>query len=212
MAAAPALGREATSVELVLGHGSFDVSAQRRALGDIQHVEHRLLREEGEAADQLLFLGRHFHLAKRDLFLQRFLGAKQQRILLHQFIGLLLLEIFFQPLQPLFDLREIGNHQVELDVLDVAQRIDLADVGNGIVFKGTQHMDQRIDAAQVGEQAGFLERLLADGGDVGVLDCGEDGPLGVIEIRELLPGGRREPWRCRYALRARRLFPRPWRG
>ena len=70
---------------------------------------------------------------------------------------------------------EVADHQVELDVLDVAQRIDGADVGDGVVFEGAQHVDQRIHVAQAGEERGLLQRLLADGGDVGVFHRGVDG-------------------------------------
>ncbi len=68
----------------------------------------------------------------------------QQLVFFFQFRRLHLLQVFFQPLQPLLDLAKIADHQVELDILDVAQRVDRPDVRNGIVFKRPQHVDQRV--------------------------------------------------------------------
>ena len=80
------------------------------------------------------------------------------------------LQIFFEALKPLFHLRQIADHQVEFDVLDVAQGIDGADMRNRIVLEGAQHMDQRVDIAQAGKERGLLQRLLPDGGDVDKFD------------------------------------------
>ena len=92
-----------------------------------------------------------------------------------------LLQIFFQALETLFDLAEVADHQVEFDVLDVAQRIDRADVRDGVVFKGAQHVGEGVDLAQVADVGGLLQRFLADGADVDVLDGGVGELLGVVE-------------------------------
>ena len=57
---------------------------------------------------------------------------------------------------------------------------------NGIVLESAQNVDQRVDIAQAGEEGGFLQRFLADGGDVDVLYRGVRGLLGRVEGRELV--------------------------
>ena len=144
------------------------------------------MREEHEALDELLFFRRHFQFAQGLFFFKRIFGAQKQRLLALQFAGAALLQVLFHALEAFFDLGEIADHQVEFDVLDVAQRIDGADVRNGVVFKGAEDVDQRVDVAQAGEEGGLLEGFLADGGDVDVFDGGVGGLLGRVEGRELV--------------------------
>ena len=94
-------------------------------------------------------------------------GAERVRF---QFAGAALFQILLDALEAFFHLGEIADHQVEFDVLHVAQRIDGSDVWNGIVFEGAQNMNQRIDVTQAGEERGFLQRLLPDRSNVDVLD------------------------------------------
>ena len=114
------------------------------------------------------------------------LGALQQIKFFFQLGGAHLLQIFFHALQALFDLAEIADHQIELDILDVAQRIDRADVGDGSVFKGANHVGQRVDVAQVPDVGGLFQSFLADGADVHVFDRSVGELLGVVERRELV--------------------------
>ena len=85
--------------------------------------------------------------------------------------GVLLLEqILLHPLQPRFHLSQVADHQVELDVGDVANRIErAAGVRNRVILKDAQHVDQRIDRAQVGKISGLLQRLLPNRAHVGIL-------------------------------------------
>ena len=84
------------------------------------------------------------------------IGALQQLEFFFEFRRLHLLEIFFQALQPLFDLAEIADHQVELDILDVAQGIDLRHQRNRGVFEHAHHVGERIDLAKVADVGSFL--------------------------------------------------------
>ena len=56
------------------------------------------------------------------------------------------------------------------DVAGVAQGIDGPDVRDRVVVEGAQNVSEGVDVAKVGEEGGLLQRLLADGGNVGVLD------------------------------------------
>ena len=114
------------------------------------------------------------------------LGALQQIEFFFQLGGLLLLQIFFQPLQPLFDLAQVADDEVEIHVLDIAQRIDAAHVRNGGIVKGAHHVRQRIHAAQAGGEGGLFQRLFADGGHVHVFHRGMNGFFWVVESSELV--------------------------
>ena len=186
MAVAPALGRCATSSSLKRLTAAIEIVAERRAFADIQRVQNRLLRKEHEALDELSLFRRHFELAKGLLLFEGFFGAQEQGVFALELAGALLLQVFLDALEALLDLGQVADHQVELDVLDVAQGIDGADVRNGVVFKGAQHVNERVDVAQAGEEGGFLQGFLADGGDVDVFDGGEGGLLGRVEGGELV--------------------------
>ena len=181
MALAPALGRAAHFGQLVFLYRRFQVFAQFRALADVEHVEHRLLAQEHEAADALLVFGRHFHFAQRLFGFEVGLGFDQQLVFFFQFRRLHLLQVFFQALQSFFDLAKIADHEIELDVLDVAQRIDRADVRNLIAFKRPQHVDERIYLAQMANVGGLFQRFLADGAYVDVFDRGVSQLFRVVE-------------------------------
>src|SRR3984957_10106855 len=170
----PSVGPRGHLFQLVSRYGGFQGGAQRRALRDIEHKEHRFLGEEHEAANQLLLLRRHLHLAQRLLLLQLLLATQEQGVLFFEVRRTHLLQIFLQPLQALFHLGKIGEDEVEVDILDIAQRVNAADAGNGVVFKRAQHMDQRVVVAQVSEEGALLERFLAHGSYVRVLHRGID--------------------------------------
>src|SRR5581483_4429694 len=158
--------------ELVFGSGAFEFFAQLGAFADVQHIENRLLAEEHEASNTLLVFRSHLHFTDWLLRLQVRFGTLQELKFFFQFRRLHLLEIFFQALQTFFDLTEIADHEVEFDVLDIAQRIDGTDVWNGVVFEGANHVGERVHRAQVAEESTFLERFLADRSEIDVLDGG----------------------------------------
>jgi len=167
--------------EIVFRDCRFEVFAQFGALANVEHVEHRLLAQEHEAANALLVVGRDLHFAQRLFGFEKSFGLDEQLVFFFQFGRLHLLQIFFQALQPLFDLAEVAHHQVELDVPDVAQRIDRTHVRDRIVLECPQHVDERIHLAQMTDVGGFFQRVLADRAHVHIFDRGVRQFLGVIE-------------------------------
>ena len=139
-----------------------------RRLADVQHVENRLLAEEHEALDALLVFGGHLHFAQRLVGFHLRLGALQQLEFFFEFRRLHLLEIFFQTLQPLFDLPQIADQQIEFHVLDVAQRINLAHMRNRRIVKHAHHMRQCVDVAQMRGVGAVFQRFLPDRAHVDV--------------------------------------------
>ena len=103
-----------------------------------------------------------------------------------EFRRLHLLQVFFQTLEPFFDLAEIADHEIELDILDVAQRIDGADMRNRIVFKSAQNVNERIHLAEMADVGGLFQRVLANGAYVHVLDRGMGQFLGMVEGGKLV--------------------------
>jgi hypothetical protein len=93
---------------------------------------------------------------------------------------------FFQALQPLFDLAQIADHEIEIDVLNVAQWIDRADMRNRVVLKRAQYVNERIHLAQVADVGSLFQRVLADGTYVHVFDRGVRELLRVIERGQLV--------------------------
>ena len=110
------------------------------------------------------------HLAQRLVGFHLHLGALQQFEFFFEFRRLHLLEIFFQPLQPFFDLPKIADQQIEFHVLDVAQRIDLASVRHRRIVEHTDDVSQRIHITQMSGVGAVFQRLLADRAHVDVLD------------------------------------------
>ena len=173
-------------LQLEAADGRFKVVTQCGAFADIQRIQNRLLRQEHEALDKLLLVGRHLQFAQRLLLFQRLFRAQQQGLFAFQLAGAALLQILFHAFQTFFDLRKVADHQVEFNVLDVAQRVDGPYMGNGVVFERAQYVDERIDVAQAGEERGLLQRLLPNGGHVDVLHGGEGGLLRRVERGQLV--------------------------
>ncbi len=91
-----------------------------------------------------------------------------------------LLQVFLDALQPLLHLAEIVDDEVEINVLNVAQRIDCADVRDGVVLEGANDVGQRINIAQVGGEGSLVQRFLAKRRDIGILDAGMHQFLRVV--------------------------------
>ena len=92
-----------------------------------------------------------------------------------------LLQVLFNTLQAFFHLAEIVDDQVEINVLDVAQRINRPNVGDGVVLEGTNDVSKRVNVTQVGRECGFVQRLLAERRHIGVFDAGVDQFLRVVQ-------------------------------
>ena len=58
-----------------------------------------------------------------------------------------LFQIFLDALQPFFNLAEITDHQVEIDVFNIAQRIDRPHMRNGRIIECPHHVCQRVDSS-----------------------------------------------------------------
>ena len=156
--------------QLIFAHSFFQFFPQFARLADIEHVEDWLLAQKHKAAQALLILGRHLHFAERLFHSQMSIGPLEQLKFFFELRRLHLLQIFFQALQAFLDLSKIADHQVELDVLDIAQRIDRADMRNGRIVEGADHMGKRVHLAKVRRIGRILERLLSNGPDIDVLD------------------------------------------
>ena len=173
-------------IQLVFAHGRIQIVAQRGAFADVECIQNGLLREEHEALDELLLVGRHLQFAKRLLFLKRIFRAEKQRLLALQVAGAALLQVFFESIKTLFHLGQIAEHQIEFNALDVPQRVDRPHMRNGVVLEGAQHVNERVHIAQAGEEGGLFERLLPDGRHVNVLDSSVGCFLRRVERRELV--------------------------
>ena len=186
IAVAPALGRAGDFGQLVFLDGFVEIFSEFRGFADVEHVENRLFAEEHESADALLVLGSHLHLAQWLFGSKMRVGALQQLEFFLEFGSLHLLQIFFETLEAFFDLAEIADHQIEFDILDVAEGIDPADVRDGGIFEYADHVGQCIDLSEMTDVAAFLQRLLSDGADVDVFDGCVRQLFGVVECRQFV--------------------------
>jgi hypothetical protein len=86
---------------------------------------------------------------------------------------------------------EVGEHQLGLDRVGIADRIDAAfDMGDVVVFEAAQHMHDGIDFADIGEElvaeAFTLRGAAHEAGDVDEGDAGRDDFLGAGDRGQLL--------------------------
>ena len=102
-------------------------------------------------------------------------------MLLLQFGGLHLLEVFFDALLPLLHLAKIGDHQIEVYVLDVAHWINRPHMRNRGILECAYDVRQCVHISQVRCESGFLQRLLAQRCDVGKLYAGMNELLRVVK-------------------------------
>ncbi len=108
-------------------------------------------------------------------------GAFEQLELFLKLRRLHLFQIFFQPLQPLLNLAQIADHEIELDILDVAQGVNFAHMGYCRIVEGANHVGQRVDLAQVAKVSRLLQCFLANGADIDVFDRRMSQLLGIVE-------------------------------
>ncbi len=138
-------------------------------LGEVQAMEDRLLRQEREPADGAALVLREAQGADRAPRLQRGLDLLQHRLLVHVGIGALLLDLRLQPLEAALHHLEVRQHQLGLEVVDVARG-----VGRGAARVGERahHVEQRV---RVPELLGLepLALALRDAGQVHHLEGGQ---------------------------------------
>ena len=97
------------------------------ALADVEQHEHRLLGEEPEAAERLLLVGVERLVADRAAGLERRLEARQDDLLALVRLALGGRPVApgaAQPLEPAVDHREVGEDELEVELLEVAGRVD----------------------------------------------------------------------------------------
>jgi hypothetical protein len=93
-----------------------------------------------------------------------------------------------QALRPLLQAVEVGEHQLRLDRLGVADRVDAAlDMGDVAILEAAQHMDDRVHLADVRQE--LVAQALALGGaahqpgDVHEFEAGRDDLLAFADLR-----------------------------
>jgi len=69
-------------------------------------------------------------------------------------------------------LAEVADHEIEFDILDVAEGVDGMDQRNIVALKGAKDVDERVDLAEMADVGGFFQGVLADGSYVDVFDGG----------------------------------------
>src|SRR5437868_301764 len=172
--------------QLVLRYGVFQFFAQFHALGDVEYAEHGLFAEKHESADTLLVFGIHLHLAQRTLGLKMCLGADQQVVLALQFRRAHLLQVLLHALHAFFDLAKVADDKVEINILNVAQRIDFADVRNGGIVEGANNVGERVHLAEVADVGSLFQCLLSNRADVYVFDGSMDELFRVVECGQTI--------------------------
>ena len=107
-----------------------------RGFSNIEHVEHGLLAEEHEAADAFFVFGGHLHFAEGLFGFEEGFGFDEELVFFFEFGCLHLLQVFFEAFEAFFDLAEVADHEIEFDVLNVAEGIDGMDEWNVVALKG----------------------------------------------------------------------------
>ena len=100
------------------------INLRRLFIAQIQHVEHRFAGQEHEARQHFHFFRLEFQLAQRRFGFERKPAAVQESQFRFEYRFLLFLQVFFDALDPLRALFEIGQDQFEVHVPDVAQRVE----------------------------------------------------------------------------------------
>src|SRR5450432_182919 len=166
-------------LELVFRNRLLEILAEGCTLADVQYVENGFLTQEHEASNQLFLVSSDCHFAQRLFGFEVGFGALEQSEFLFQLGRAALFQVFFQALQAFFRLAEVADDEVEVNVLDVAQRIVFSDVRNGGIVEGTQHVGEGVDGAEVGDVGGVFESVLPDGAYVDIFNGGMHQFLGI---------------------------------
>ena len=121
---------------------------------EVQHVEYGLLREKLEAAQAFFLLGVELQLPQRLVRFQGGFALLEQLEFAVQLGVLDLLAVLFQALEALFHHQQVAEHQLHLDVFQVAHRIDgPLLVRDGGVLEQAQHVGEGVHHPQAGQVA-----------------------------------------------------------
>jgi hypothetical protein len=122
------------------------------ALADVEQHEHRLLAQEPEASDRLLLVRVQRHVAHRVALDERLVDPRQDHFL--ALVGLAFggramaaggLESFDASLGH----REVGEHELEVEALQVPPRVDAAlRVRHGVALERADDVEQRVGIPQ----------------------------------------------------------------
>src|SRR6266436_3010739 len=128
----------------------------------VADIEHRLRRQQAEAAERLVLLGldsdepRRFAIAQQG---ERTIGEVEGKLCLRVAPLHLLLKAVDAPFQAV----EVGEHQLSLDGVDIGDRVDpVTYVGDVGVLETAHHMRNGVDLADHGEE--LVAKPLAPGG------------------------------------------------
>ncbi len=142
-------------------------------LADVQHVQHRLLRKELESANQFFFFRGQLQSSQRSVRFQRGLAAFQHRELAIQLLILQLLAILIEAFHALLDHHKIAQHEFDIDVLHVANRVHRSFfVRHRIAVEEAQDVGQSVGDTHAGEVTRVAQRFFRDGRKIEILDRG----------------------------------------
>ena len=176
------------------------------ALVDVGDEQHRLGRQRAEVARRVRRLLGHRHAARRAPGLQLGDDLRQPRLLgdgARSPPRACLVDALEAPL----GLLEVGEHELGLDRLDVAQRVDAAlGVDHVLVAVRAHDVHDRVGLADVREEAVAeplaLVRAGDEAGDVVEVDRVPDDLRRADRLRRPAPGARRAPARRRRSARS----------
>src|ERR1017187_2178281 len=122
-------------------HG--DIKLANFVVANIQNVKHWPLRKKLESGEHLALVIRKFQLAQRLSCFQRFLAPQKKSLLILERSFFLLFQIFFQSLETPCDLIQVSKHQLEIEILRVAQRVHrTGGMRHHRIFRSEEHTSE----------------------------------------------------------------------
>jgi hypothetical protein len=168
--------------QLVTVNGSFQFAGF--VVAEIQYEEHRPLRQKQKSADGFALFGSQVQFAQRLFGFEMGFALFQNCFFQFEILVGFLFEIFFETLEALVDLFEVGKNQFQFEVGDIAQRIDGAfGVRDAGIVEDADNVGDGVDFAERGE--GFAHAFFLHAAEVDVLHRGVSDFFGVIESGEL---------------------------
>ena len=183
------------------GRHRFDhgVAAGQVVFVDVGGIDDRFGGQQAKGTQQHLFVLAERQRTGGPTLLQHRLNAFQNPVLHRGFLAGA--QLLFEAFAALLHLGQIGQGQLQIDHLHIAQRIHRPrDVDDVVVFKATHHMDDGVNFPDVGQelvsQPFALAGPLDQAGDIDELDpCGDDllGTGNLGELSEAPIGHRHNP-------------------